>query len=77
MPRPPVDARLKNIEKSQKKILGILEKIADSKTNTDAPDDEESTPKVKAIECQCEKITVGSTDQENKDSGESQKHEDK
>ena len=62
----------KVIEKSQQKIEGMLEKIVDSKTNTDAPNDEDSTPKVKAIDCQCEKITVESEhDQENSE-GESQ-----
>jgi len=76
MPRPPVDSRLQKIEKSQRKIEGMLEKIVDSKTNTDASNDEESTSQIKAIHCQCEKITVESEhDQENSE-GESQKHED-
>ena len=72
MARPPVDSRLQNIEKSQQKIEGMLKKIVDSKTNTDASNDEDSTPQVKAIHCQCEKITVESEhDQENSE-GESQ-----
>jgi len=53
MVRPPVDSRLQKIQKSQQRIESMLEKIFDSKTNTDAPDDEDSIPKVKAIECQC------------------------
>lgn len=72
MARPPVDARLQKIEKSQQKIESMLEKIVDSKTNTDAPNDEDSTPQVETIGCQCEKITIESEhDQENSE-GESQ-----
>lgn len=73
MARPPVDSRLKNIEKSQQKIEGMLKKIVDSNTNTDASNDQDTTHQLSGIQCQCEKVTVESTDQEDEEgSGESQ-----
>ena len=73
MARPPVDSRLKNIEKSQQKIEGMLKKIVDSNTNTDASNDQDTTHQLNGIQCQCEKVTVESTDQEDEGgSGESQ-----
>ena len=59
MARPPVDTRLQNIEKSQQKIEGMLEKFFEKEfnsknpTNDVAPDEE-----IKSIECECEKVTV-------------------
>lgn len=73
MPRPPVDSRLKNIEKSQQKIERMLEKIVDTKTNTDESNDEDSSHQLNGIQCQCEKVTIESTDQKDEEgSGESQ-----
>ncbi len=75
MPRPPVDSRLQNIEKSQQKIEGMIqefiEKQLNSKnpTNDVTPDDE-----IKSINCDCEKVAAGpeSTQQKTKEnSGES------
>jgi len=73
MARPPVDARLKNIEKSQQKIEGMLKKIVDSNINTDVPNDQDTTHQLNGIQCQCEKVAVESTDQEDEEGpGESQ-----
>lgn len=71
MPRPPVDSRLQNIEKSQQKIESMLEKIVNS-TNTSVTNEEDSTPQEKAIECQCEKVTVESKPDQENNEGESQ-----
>ena len=71
--RPPVDSRLKDIQKTQHQIVGMLEKIVDSKTNTDAPNDEDPSSELNKIDCQCKKVTIESTDQEDEEgSGESQ-----
>ena len=61
-----------SVKPALKRIEGMLEKIVDSKTNTDAPNGEDSTPQVETIDCPCNKKTVESEhDQENSE-GESQ-----
>jgi len=56
MPRPPVDTRLQNIEKSQQKIEEMLEKALEQEINSN-DSTKEDVASVEKIDCKCKNIT--------------------
>ena len=73
MARPPVDSRLQNIEKSQQKIEGMLEKVLGQDIISTSSTDEDDNPTVEKLDCKCKNIEIESGKKE--DTGENSKDE--
>jgi len=75
MARPPVDSRLQNIEKSQQKIEGMLEKVLGQDISSTSSADEDDNPTAEKLDCKCKNIGIEPESEKQENTGENSKDE--